>query len=357
MARTNATERKGIAAVQSRLADIELIWRETSNEDYGIDGHIEFIDENNEPTGMMVAVQVKAGQSYFRGETDEAVPYIANEKHQRYWEHYPMPVLLILHHPDRKETYWVDARREFRTNKADGNKVIIPKANDFSSASVEDLFRNAGLTEAEYVKDISALLEYMLARKTGAADFDMSFFDLFCLGMTNICRSLYFGMDLALRIAEHKLAKTESPYGVGGGHSEDLFIEEYIRFLVSQNLIHTNYSDLLIDLEDRQMVPKFIAPLSRRGTQLKNLISQREDELVEQGVLAASKYRAAQEAFIEIKDILMFPRFDRVDEVSSALLPTSQPEKPKTDQENEPDNKADQGPLKSVLRAIRSVRS
>lgn len=70
MPRNYSTDRKGIAAVQARLADLELIWRETSTGDFGIDGHIEFLDENSEPTGMMVGVQVKSGQSYFIGETD-----------------------------------------------------------------------------------------------------------------------------------------------------------------------------------------------------------------------------------------------------------------------------------------------
>lgn len=314
-----STERKGIAAVQARLADLELIWRETSTGDFGIDGHIEFLNEKSEPTGMMVGVQVKSGQSYFIGETGYAVSYTANEKHQKYWEHYPVPVLLILHHPDRKDTFWVDARQEFRTGKASGNKIVIPKSNNFLAITVEDLFKNAGLTQTEYEKDISALLEFMLTRTIGNAGFDMSFFDLFCLGMTNICRSLYFGMDLALKIAEHKLVAADSEFGVGIGHAEYDFLESYIRFLVSQNLVHANYSDLLIDLELREMVPEFIVPLSRRGTALKDLISRREDDFVDRGVLMASKYRATQEAFVEIVEMSMFPRFGRVDEVSQAL--------------------------------------
>ncbi len=37
MRRYYATERKGIAAIQAKLADLELIWRETSTGDFGID--------------------------------------------------------------------------------------------------------------------------------------------------------------------------------------------------------------------------------------------------------------------------------------------------------------------------------
>ena len=314
-----ATERKGIAAVQAKLADLELIWRETSTGDFGIDGHIKFLDENSEPTGMMVGVQVKSGQSYFIGETDYTVSYTVNEKHQKYWEHYPVPVLLILHHPDRKETFWVDARQESRTDKVTGNKVVIPKSNSFIDATVQGLFNNAGLTQTEYIKDISAVLECMLTRTTENTAFDISFFDLFCLGMTNICRSLYFGMDLALKIAEHKLVSANSEFGVEMGYSDYDFLESYIRFLVSQNLVHANYSDLLIDLELREMVPKFIVPLSRRGTALKHLISGRENDLVERGNLMPSCYRAAQEAFVEVMEMSMFPRFRRVTDVSKVL--------------------------------------
>lgn len=321
MAGNYATERKGIAAVQARVAELEQIWRETSTGDFGIDGHIEFIDENSEPTGLMVGVQVKSGPSYFLGETAHTVSYAANEKHQKYWELYPVPVILILYHPERRETYWVDARQEFRTGRVAGGKIVIPKQNNFMVSTVGEIFKNAGLTQTEYIKEIPALLDHMLAMRTGNAGFDMSFFDLFCLGMTNICRSLYFGMDLALKIAEHKLAAAESDFGLGMGRSDYDFVESYIRFIVSQNLVHANYSDLLIDLELRDLVPEFIVPLSRRGTALKDLISKREDDLVKREVLVASGYRAAQEAFVEIVEMSMFPRFGRVAEVSSALLP------------------------------------
>lgn len=49
-----------------------------------------------------------------------------------------VPALLILHRPDRKENFWVKARQEFRTNKASGNKVVIPKSNNFMAAAAED---------------------------------------------------------------------------------------------------------------------------------------------------------------------------------------------------------------------------
>lgn len=312
-------ERKGIAAVQSRIAELEQVWRETPTGDFGIDGHIEFIEGSGEPTGLMVGVQVKSGQSYFENETALIVPYHTTEKHQRYWENYPVPVLLILHHPDRKETYWVDARQEFRTGSADGRKLVVPKSNSFATATVADLFRHAGLTSSEFIRDIPVLLDYMLKARTRNASFEVSFFELFCLGMTNICRSLYFGMDLPLEIAEFKLEAVNSPFGASPSGDEYDFLESYVRFLISQNLVHANYSDLLIDIELRQLVPKFIAPLSRRGATLRELISQQEDRFVTAGILPSSAYRAAQEGFVKLETLLIFPRFDRVAKVAAAI--------------------------------------
>jgi hypothetical protein len=57
----------------------------------------------------------------------------------------------------------------------------------------------------------------MRARRTNNADFDMSFFDIFVHGLTDVCQSLYFGMDLVMEIAEARAAITRSPFGIGLG--------------------------------------------------------------------------------------------------------------------------------------------
>ena len=320
MTHTYSEERLGIAAVQARAAKLHQIWRETPTGDFGIDGHMEFLRHNGMATGMMVGVQVKSGASYLQRDNGVGFLYTASEKHQCYWEQYPVPVLLVLHDSNNDQSYWLDVRQEFRSRKADNRTVLVPKSQVLQNSTAEELFANAGVSPAEYLSNIDQLLDQMLRAETRNARFDVSFFDLFCLGLTNIARSLYFGMDLALKIAEHKLDNSNSACGVSLADKEFNFLENYIRFLISQNLVHANYSDIKIDLLEHNLVPVFVVPLSSRGRRLVELISNLEDELVSVGSLHKTPYRSAQETFVEVVEFSMFPRFLRVDQVRKAIL-------------------------------------
>ena len=320
MSNTFATERLGIAAVQMSAAKLGQIWRETQTGDFGIDGHLEFLRRDGIATGMIVGVQVKSGASYLERENGAGFLYTASAKHQSYWEQYPVPVLLVLHDPDADVSFWLDVRQEFRSGKAKGGVVLVPKQQVLQNATVDELFANAGVNTTEYISDIGELLNLMLCTETKSAGFNISFFDIFCLGLTNIGRSLYFGMDLVMMIAEHKLANSGARFGMGLGGKEYEFLDNYIRLLVSQNLVHANYSDLRIDLVEHNLVPLFVVPLSLRGLNLRNCISGLEDKLVSDGALDSTKHRATQEAFVQISEISILPRILRVDQVRTAIL-------------------------------------
>jgi hypothetical protein len=46
-------ERVGVAALARAAADINVIWRETSTADVGVDGHLEFIDAAGQSNGAI----------------------------------------------------------------------------------------------------------------------------------------------------------------------------------------------------------------------------------------------------------------------------------------------------------------
>lgn len=48
------------------------------------------------------------------------------------------------------------------------------------------MFANAGVRPTEFISDVDQLLGQMLRAETEDAGFDVSFFDLVCLGLTNI---------------------------------------------------------------------------------------------------------------------------------------------------------------------------
>ena len=136
-----------------------------------------------------------------------------------------------------------------------------------------------------------------------AADpaFPVSYVELFAQGLTNIVRSLYFGMDLACTIAELNLSASNSECGVGIGSAEDEFVFDYVKFLVSQDLAAVDFGDCLIEWQDRRMHPHFVAPLTSRGKKLVDLIDLHENRLRESGLLnSQAGLRVAQERFMQI---------------------------------------------------------
>ena len=124
--------------------------------------------------------------------------------------------------------------------------------------------------------------------------FNVSFLDLFTQGLTNICRHIYFSMDLAMTIADYN---NKTDFGCSIGPLEHDFLHDYVKFIISQNLATINYSDYLIDWRERQLQPMFIAPLSNRGFQLLSFIREVEQKYKTD----LPKTTLVRERFIEMK--------------------------------------------------------
>jgi hypothetical protein len=138
----------------------------------------------------------------------------------------------------------------------------------------------------------------MAASRSPGASLPLSFLDLFANGLTNIARSVYYGMDLVMEVAE-TLLEDDAPLGIGAPEHEFLF--EYVQFLVEQQIADVDISDALIDWSDRGMHPTFIAPLTSRGRQVVRLIHQRQERLTAEGRLKIGEgLSLAQETFIRM---------------------------------------------------------
>lgn len=257
-------ERRGIAAVQSYAAANAQIWRETGTGDVGIDGQLEFVTVEGFATGRTVAAQVKAGQSFFKNPSEGGWKFYPEEKHRHYWEHFPLPVLLILHNPEEAASYWVDARLALRTPaRSEKAYIEVPKANRLEGTSPANLFENAGVLEQPFIPKIEDVLDRLLNTKSNEGTFPLSYFDLFVHGLTNICRSIYYGMDVVCNAVEFNLEEGGSEFGMGIGGTEQEFAFGFVKFLLAQNLAQIDYADCLIDWVDREMQPHFVA-LSRQ---------------------------------------------------------------------------------------------
>ena len=108
-------------------------------DDYGIDVQIEITNQEY-PTGKMIAVQIKSGESYFISTTEDGIIFRFDEKHKKYWLGHVLPVIVLLYHPVSQECIWevIDkftVKQVFDTRY----KIVIPKQNKFGVCTKEKL--------------------------------------------------------------------------------------------------------------------------------------------------------------------------------------------------------------------------
>jgi ribosomal protein S18 acetylase RimI-like enzyme len=119
------TGERGIALVRQIATDAGAIFRPFENADLGIDGLIELLNDEREPSGYCVLVQVKAGTSYIR---NGRFFLDADKAHFETWARYGLPVAAIICDLTSKEARWVEVSRHLRSH---------PEAVDHGPYSVE----------------------------------------------------------------------------------------------------------------------------------------------------------------------------------------------------------------------------
>ena len=146
------TGRIGVSAVQSIVYnDLKWIFREQLVEDFGIDAEIEVANQKY-PTGKMIAIQIKSGDSYFKRTTREGIVFRFDENHKQYWLGHVLPVIVLLYHPVSKECIWeIIDKFTVKQVSRNGYKIVIPKENQFG------VFTKAKLLILAYSKNIDDL--------------------------------------------------------------------------------------------------------------------------------------------------------------------------------------------------------
>lgn len=153
---------KGVNLVEKKVMD-ELGWifREQPTQDYGIDGHIEVVDDEY-VTGRLIAVQIKAGNSYLNEESNSGYVFRGKIEHYHYWSNHSLPVLLILCDLEKEICYWEKISEDNVQFTSDSNwKVVIPSIQVITRAAVSTLKEIAENT-TEYGRRLNQLV---LARR------------------------------------------------------------------------------------------------------------------------------------------------------------------------------------------------
>lgn len=261
-------------------------------------------------------MQVKGGPSFFQHPSEKGWKFYPEEKHLNYWEQFPLPVLLVLHNPDDGETYWIDARQALRVSTRDERPFIeVPKANLLEKTSPAALLENAGVLDQPFIPSNEDVLTRLIMTRSTDGTFPLSYFDLFVHGLTNGCRSIYYGMDLISNVVDLNLEAQNSKlqFGLDMGAPEYEFVFGFVQFVLAQNLAHIDYSDCLIDWVDYELLPHFVAPLTSRGQALVALIHEEEARLVASSDIPnETGLHVAQDGLFQMIELTYLPRFPRI---------------------------------------------
>jgi GTPase SAR1 family protein len=129
----------------SIVGEAGQIFRPTSNSDHGIDGEIEFKDDQGRASGKRLYLQLKSGDSYLRKrhregtEAFERIFQISNLRWADYWQQQAYPVMLVIRTSDG-EICWMDVSACLKRESAGGKTVrqIVFAGERFDAVSVQN---------------------------------------------------------------------------------------------------------------------------------------------------------------------------------------------------------------------------
>jgi hypothetical protein len=262
-------EKAGIIAVEAACLPLDLIWRPIVDEDVGVDGTIE-IAVGDFPTGKIVGVQVKSGESYFRSATDATFTFYADQDDLKYWKSLSIPLFLLVHDPSDGVVYW----KEISSHLAGENdtKLVFSRANVLNDAFAVHLRRLFDLefyTDEQYAQlknDLDAL-RFEDGERGGRVVVTGT--DLFVQGLWGLCSKLQFHSSIITDLFRERAAKqTTEVRPVAYTLSRETlypFLTSYINVLTTSRLALIDTNDIHQSMYTKLELPTFLAPLTTNG--------------------------------------------------------------------------------------------
>ena len=128
---TQAQEQILIGHMMAVCGEASQMFRPVMMSDYGIDGEVEFKDNDGKPSGKKIFVQLKSGNSYRRtlqGDGSEVFD-VKDERHLEYWTGQPVDVYLVIRQKDETSGQeiirWMNVTRYLRNRKDKKSRQII----------------------------------------------------------------------------------------------------------------------------------------------------------------------------------------------------------------------------------------
>jgi GTPase SAR1 family protein len=128
---TQALEQILIGHMMAVCGEANQIFRPVTMFDHGIDGEVEFKDNDGKASGKKIYVQLKSGNSYLRTRQrdDHEVFDVKDPRHLDYWINQPVDVYLVIRQKDERsgeETIrWMNVTRYLKSRKDKTSRQII----------------------------------------------------------------------------------------------------------------------------------------------------------------------------------------------------------------------------------------
>ena len=150
--KTESTGSSGQSAVKAEFEYMGWGAGSMPEHDNGTDLYLTARDDQRFELGVMIACQVKTGNSYFRsplkdGEEVKGWWFTENREHFEYWLNHSIPHIIVLRDQEERKSYWVHVTDDNVINRGlKWPKILVP-ANQVVEESQNDALREVACSQ------------------------------------------------------------------------------------------------------------------------------------------------------------------------------------------------------------------
>lgn len=139
---TQALEQILIGHMMAIAGEANQIFRPVTMFDHGIDGEVEFKDDDGKASGKRIYVQLKSGNSYLRTRQKDGTEIfdVKEDRHLEYWINQPVDVYLVIRQMDeatgQQVIRWMNVTRYLKARKDKQSRQIVFAGEKLDMAAV-----------------------------------------------------------------------------------------------------------------------------------------------------------------------------------------------------------------------------
>ena len=159
--RSARVERIGVLGVGMVVErDLDWVYREQAVEDYGIDAHLEIVEDDETVTGQLIAIQVRSRERPF---DRIAGGWMVRDSldHLDYWLGHVLPVILVVYDTTSERAYWQRVSPHTVVRTEDGFKVEVPETQPLDATACVALREIAARDDDRAIERFEAICGYL----------------------------------------------------------------------------------------------------------------------------------------------------------------------------------------------------